>query len=102
MAFRVAEAAAGPAAWAAEAVLPWNRLCLARLCLAPLGGDPVRELPRDELKARLNAALAELRGAVAAGFDAGVEAWARMELATAEAVLEQRRYLAAIGERGAA
>ena len=102
-AFRAAEAAEGPAAWAAEAVLPRGRLSLARLCLARLGGDPARELPRAELRARLNAALAELRGAVAAvGWDAGVAAWAAMEPATAGAVLEQARYLAAIEGREAA
>jgi hypothetical protein len=93
---REREARAGIAAATSDA-LPWQKLKTARLCLARLGGEPMRDVPRAELGGRLNDQIAELRGAVAAvGWERGIEVWGAMVPETAAAVREQHRYLDAL------
>ena len=82
--------------------LAWDRVADYRLCLARLGGDPPRDLPRHELKARINRAIGELRDVFdAVGAERAIAVWAAMVPATRDAVLEQARYLGALEERSA-
>jgi len=102
--WREVEATGGlaPEMWAAHGV-PAGRFHLVRLIFAWIGGDPMDDLSRDDLKAAINETLAELRGAVAAvGWNAGVAVWANTKPEPADAVMEQRRYPTAVDERDAA
>ena len=100
--YRAGEAAKGKTMWA-DVPLSWTTVTAFRLCLARLGGDPLHDRSREELKCAVDEALAELRGAVAAvGWDAGVAVWAGMEPETRDAVMGQFAYLRAIEERDAA
>ncbi len=101
-AYRTAEATDGFAAWTAVS-LAWPQVVHYRLCLARIGGDPPRDLPRHELEARINRAIDELRDAFdAVGPEHAIEAWASTVPETAAAVMEQAYYLGTLEERDAA